>query len=146
MLKKFFTSSILLAALLLNMAALPGIIKAATTDVSNNPTTDISNNPTTDVSNSGCRATFCLENPFKIGNNLYDVLKNIVHNVLLPIGGILCVLAFIFAGFKYVTAQGDPKAIDTAHKMLLYASIGTVLLLGAEVFSTAISNTVNSLM
>ncbi len=85
-----------------------------------------------------------LENPFKdtVGNNLYDLLKAVLDNIIIPIGGILCVLAFIYAGFRYVTAGGSDTKIKDAHNALLYAAIGTAVLLGAKVITEVVYNTV----
>lgn len=88
---------------------------------------------------------FEFPNPFKTGNNLYDLLKNIVEKVIIPIGGVLCVLAFIYAGFRYVWARGKPTAIQEANRALLYAAIGTAVLLGAWVISKVIENTIGAL-
>mgnify|MGYP003394299859 FL=1 len=49
------------------------------------------------------------------------------------------------SGFMYVTAQGDETKIKTAHKSLLYTSIGTAVLLGAWTLANVICNTVNDL-
>ena len=87
-----------------------------------------------------------IENPFKVGDNLYDLMKAIVNNIILPIGGVLCVLAFIYSGFKYVMARGDEKAIGEAHNALLYSAVGTALLLGAWLFANVIKETVNQLI
>lgn len=88
---------------------------------------------------------FTLDNPFKHGDNLYDLLKAIINQIILPIGGVLAVLAFIYAGFLYVSAQGDEKKIQTAHRALLYTAIGTAVLLGAWVIANVIENTINQL-
>ena len=85
-------------------------------------------------------------NPFNVGHdNLYDLAKAIVDNIILPIGGTLCVLAFIYAGFKYVTAQGKPTAISEANKTLLYAAIGTAVLLGSWVIANVIDTTIKAI-
>jgi hypothetical protein len=89
---------------------------------------------------------FKIDNPFKVGDTLYDLVKAIVNNIILPIGGVLCVLAFIYSGFLYVTARGDSGQIKTAHSALLYASIGTAVLLGAWVIANAIRATVNQII
>ena len=86
-----------------------------------------------------------LSNPFKGGDSLIALLRTIINEILLPIGGVLAVLAFIYSGFKYVTAQGDPKKIESAHRALLYTAIGTALLLGAWMFATVICNTIGQL-
>jgi hypothetical protein len=89
---------------------------------------------------------FTIDNPFRVGDNLYDLVEAIVNNIILPIGGVLCVLAFIYSGFLYVTAGGDSGQIKTAHTALLYASIGTAVLLGAWVIASVIRNTINQVI
>jgi TRAP-type C4-dicarboxylate transport system permease small subunit len=87
-----------------------------------------------------------LKNPFAVGDNLYDVAKAIVNNVILPIGGVLAVLAFIYSGFKFVMARGKEKEITDAKNALLYSVIGTAVLLGAWVIANVIENTIKQLM
>ncbi len=87
-----------------------------------------------------------ISNPFKVGDDLYTVLKALVDNVVLPIGGVLCVLGFIYAGFRYVIARGDQKAIGDAHRTLLHVAIGTAVLLGSWMLATVVQNTVGSVL
>lgn len=58
----------------------------------------------------------------------------------------LVVLALIHAGFRYVTAQGNPTKISEAHRMLTYALIGALIIFGAEIIGGVISETVKSFM
>lgn len=90
--------------------------------------------------------SFSLQNPFRVDGNLFDLAQAIVNNVVLPIGGTLCVLAFIYAGFMYVTAQGNPTQIGKAHYALLFAAIGTAVLLGSWMIADVIGTTVNNLI
>lgn len=87
-----------------------------------------------------------LKNPFKVGNDLYSVLEGIVKNVIMPIGGILCVLAFIYAGFLYVTAGGKEAQITKAHNALLFAAIGTAVLLGAWTIALVVRTTIEQVI
>lgn len=96
-------------------------------------------------SNSGS-----IPNPFNCGGaggncNLFIFINTIVDRVLLPIGGILVVLAFIYSGFKFVMAQGNDGELKTAKAALTHTAIGAAILLGAKVLTTVIANTVNSL-
>jgi type IV secretory pathway VirB2 component (pilin) len=86
-----------------------------------------------------------IENPFKTGDSLPALFNSIIDNVLFPIGGVLAVLAFIWVGFMFVTAQGDPNKIETARRALLYVAIGTALLLGARAISLLVTNTIDAL-
>jgi len=110
------------------------------TSVSNPPNTSVSNPPNTSVSNP---QNIKLENPLKGGvDSLFGLLRLIIDKILLPIGGILAVLAFIYSGFLYVTAQGSEDKIKKAHNALLWTAVGTALLLGAWVFAGAICGTI----
>ncbi len=106
-----------------------------------NPPTGPGINPPTSVT------SIKIENPFnsKVGNSLFGLVKAIVNNIVLPVGGILCVLAFIYAGFKYVMAQGNSTKLEEANRTLLYAAIGTAVLLGAWVLANAVCETLNLL-
>ena len=90
-----------------------------------------------------------LQNPFNCGGvspcTLFTFLRSIIDNILLPIGGVLAVLAFIYSGFLYVTAQGNETSLKTAHRALLYTSIGTAILLGSWVIAKVIETTINQL-
>ncbi len=86
-----------------------------------------------------------LVNPFKGDGDLYALVKAIINGIVLPIGGMVAVLAFIYSGFTYVTARGDETAIKTAHRNFLYVAIGTAILLGAWVIAGVIENTLNQL-
>lgn len=90
-----------------------------------------------------------ITNPFNCGGStnctIVDLVKSIVNNILIPIGGVLAVLMIMYAGFLYVTAGGSDAQIKKAHQALLYAVIGAAILLGAWVISQAISATIDQL-
>lgn len=116
-----------------------------------NPPGNVSNspgnvsNPPGNVSNPGVQGT-TIPNPFRAGNTLFQLLETIVNEIILPIGGVLAVLAFIYSGFLYVTAQGSETKIAKAHKALLYTAVGTAILLGSWALGNVIKNTINQLM
>lgn len=89
------------------------------------------------------KVTAQIENPFKFGKTLPEFFSAILQNIVMPLGGILAVLAFVYAGFLYVTSGGNEEKIKTAHSALLYAAIGTAVLLGAVAAFKIISNTIN---
>lgn len=86
-----------------------------------------------------------IPNPFAHGDTVQGLFRAIIDNVVLPIGGVLAVMAFIFSGFLYVMAQGNPEKIKKAHNALLYTAIGTAILLGAWVISNVITTTIKQL-
>ncbi len=86
-----------------------------------------------------------LVNPFSGGDSLFALMKTIIDKVILPIGGVLAVLAFIYSGFLYVMAQGNETKLKTAHKALLYTAIGTAVLLGSWVLANVICKTIGQI-
>ena len=84
------------------------------------------------------------------GNNknqcdLTAFINLILKNVIMPLAAVAAVLYIIWAGFSYVMAQGNSTKIAEAHKRLLFALIGTGILLGAAAISQVIQVTVKSL-
>jgi hypothetical protein len=85
-----------------------------------------------------------IANPFK-ANTIQDLIKSIVDDILMPIGGVVAVVMIMYAGFLFVTAGGEPGQITKAKDALLWGVIGAAILLGAWVISTAISTTIDQL-
>jgi hypothetical protein len=89
--------------------------------------------------------TYTLDNPLA-GSGITSVegLITAVLNVLLIIAVPVIIFFIVFAGFSYVTAQGNPEKIKQASRSLTYAIIGGVLILGAVAISEIIAGVVNS--
>ncbi len=81
-----------------------------------------------------------LSNP--IYANSFEELLFAVVDIAIFIGVTIAVFIFIFIGFKFVMAQGDPKALSEAKQWFLYAVIGTALLIGSKLIVEVIKNTV----
>lgn len=90
---------------------------------------------------SGCETGF-LCNPLKTNSiiGLFNSLLDVIMVLAMPV----IVIFIILAGFKYVTAQGDTYKVKQAHQALLYAVIGGVLILGAQLIMYVITNTINA--
>jgi len=85
-----------------------------------------------------------LENPIgKITS--FDVLIKSILNIVMTIGIPIAVLAIIYSGFLFVTAQGNPEKLESAKNALLWTVVGTAILLGSWVLATAISSTIGAL-
>ena len=82
-----------------------------------------------------------LKNP--LGDSTIIGFFNSIVDVLLVFAVPLIVFFIMYAGFLYVTARGNPTEITKAHKALLYALIGGVLILGAHALLLIISGTVS---
>lgn len=59
--------------------------------------------------------------------DLENTFGNAVQ-VILGLSGIVLFIMFITAGFKFITAGGDPKAMESAKHTLTYAVIGIVVI------------------
>lgn len=81
-----------------------------------------------------------LQNPLKT-NDIMVLVTNIMQ-IVVQIGGIVAVLAIIFVGFSYVQARGKPAKITKSHKSLQYTLIGIFILLGAQIITVIIKDTV----
>jgi hypothetical protein len=78
--------------------------------------------------------------PFKSLEELIVAVLRIFITIAVPI----IVLFIIYAGFKYVTAQGNAQQVQEATRALTYAIIGAVLIIGAVAISEIIANTVGA--
>ncbi len=58
----------------------------------------------------------------------FEAIFNNLVSVILGFAGIALFVMFLSGGFKYITAGGDPKAIEGAKKTLTYAIGGMILL------------------
>lgn len=105
--------------------------------------------PAPQVSNpSGKSSGFLLDvklkNPLKV-----DTIEGAVQffvNTLIKIAIPVIVLFFLWAGLKFILAQGNEKKITEAKNMFWYTIIGTLLILGAWTITNAIIGTVNSIV
>lgn len=68
-----------------------------------------------------------------------------VLQVLVSIGSVVAVFFLIYAGFLFVSAQGNEEKIKKAKNTFLWTVVGIALLLGAEVLTAVISGTVSRL-
>ena len=82
-----------------------------------------------------------IKNPLEADNisELFRALIDIVLVFAVPI----IVFFIIYAGFLYVTARGNEGTIEKAHRALLYALIGGLLILGARVLIDVVQGTVD---
>lgn len=54
-------------------------------------------------------------------------------NLLSLVAGVIAVIMLIVSGFKYITSQGDAGSITSAKNSLLYAIIGLVVVVFAQI-------------
>ena len=84
-----------------------------------------------------------IQNPLKFDTftEFLTTLLNIIITIAVPI----VVLAIVYSDFLFVTAQGNETKLEKAKKVMVWRLIGGVLVLGAQVVSTARQVTVDEL-
>jgi hypothetical protein len=91
-----------------------------------------------------CSGDTCLKNPLR-----FPTLERFIEGVLQAVVMIalpIIVGFMVFAGFKYIFAQGNQNKITEAHKNFTWVVIGTILILSAWVLATLIGATVTQLL
>ncbi len=105
-------------------------------------------NPAGDNNPTPVNQQITISNPLKCDgqdcSTLLGLITAILNNIIMPIAAVAVVCYIIWAGWKYVQAQGNPKAIEDANRNLLWALIGAGVLLGAAGISAVVQTTVNS--
>ncbi|KKT36751.1 MAG: hypothetical protein UW25_C0004G0079 [Candidatus Nomurabacteria bacterium GW2011_GWB1_44_12] len=92
---------------------------------------------------SGLSANTQLQNPIKYStfSEFAAAVTKTAVQVLMP----FIVLAFIYSGFLFVSAQGNETKLTNAKNILLYSMLGAFILLGAWGFAQIIGQTVSTL-
>ena len=85
-----------------------------------------------------------IQNPLCV--NTLDQAIYAVLGVIIQIGSIVLVIFFVYAGFNFVSAQGDPKKLETARHAFFGVVVGAAILIGAEALSQMIKNTLQPIM
>jgi hypothetical protein len=84
-----------------------------------------------------------VKNPLGVGS-FCGLIKALLRAVI-AIGIPIAVLFIVYAGFKFVIAQGKPDKLREARQNLMYTFIGIAIFLGAWLLAMVIANTVNEL-
>jgi hypothetical protein len=89
-------------------------------------------------------AEVTIVNPLKNTETINELIKKILEGVI-KIGMPIIVLAIIYCGFLFVSAQGKPESIKKAKDALIYTLIGAAILLGSWAIAQLIGDTVKAL-
>jgi hypothetical protein len=91
---------------------------------------------------------FKIKNPLNFGDNpdIGSIVTGILEGIVMPLAGVLVVLAILYSGFKFVTAQGNAKAIEDARTGLLWVLVGAVVLLGATGIAKVLDGTIRQIL
>jgi hypothetical protein len=65
----------------------------------------------------------------------------VLYTIVLPLGFIVVVFYIILSGYKFVTAQGNPKLIEEAKNNFFAVLIGAAVLLGSVAIASAVNGT-----
>ncbi len=60
-------------------------------------------------------------------DNLLDIIASVI-NILMGLLGVLAVLLFLYGGFTWMIAAGNPDKVETAKKIILAAVIGLIII------------------
>ena len=93
--------------------------------------------------NTGASTTTTLKNPLAVATMEEFLIKVLqaVQMVLYPI----IVIAVMYAGFLFITAQGNVAKITKAKQALMWVLIGAGIILGAEIIARAVQETITNL-
>lgn len=64
-------------------------------------------------------------------DDLVTLIQNIINFLLYTVAVPVATLLFMWAGFKYLTAGGDPGKVKAAHSIFMNVFIGFLIALGA---------------
>ncbi|MEX0917792.1 MAG: pilin [Candidatus Paceibacterota bacterium] len=136
---KKFCSHLYLASILF-LASLPGVLLAQQGE---DGTGDVQGEDGTGGGRYTGGEGVQLQNP--LGDQTLLGFFQDILDVIMVFAVPIIVFFIIYAGFKYVMAQGKPEEISTANRALLFAVVGGVLILGAQLLLYVISGTINAL-
>ena len=57
-----------------------------------------------------------------------------LYTAAIALGGVICLIALIWGGLRFLTSAGNPAAMADARERILYGIIGLLILLGSFVF------------
>ncbi|MFA5764054.1 MAG: hypothetical protein WC915_04540 [archaeon] len=84
-----------------------------------------------------------IQNPLKGVGNITGLVSSMMVYVT-RIGGVIAIFAFIYSGFLFVKAQGNPEGLKTAKTVFKNTVIGVAILLGAQLIASIVVGTIKS--
>ena len=95
------------------------------------------------LGNKDIKTEVKLKNP--IDAKTFQELVEAILEIVVTIGTPIAILAIIYCGFLFVSAQGKPEKLKDARTALLWTIVGVVVLLGAKLLATVIAGTITNL-
>ncbi len=74
-----------------------------------------------------------------VNNPVVSVIVDVIQ-ILLTVIGVVAVIVIMVAGFRYVTSSGDPGTINAAKNTILFAVIGLVIAVSAQIIIAFVLN------
>ena len=122
----------------------PGTVKSsgssgssATGNTSSNSGADSGNS--LEIKASQMNLKLSLDNPVGDVKTIPDFVEKCLNAILILLSPIVTIM-ILYGGFLFVTARGDVEKLQLAKSTILYAFIGTAIILGAKGFSTLIAS------
>lgn len=85
------------------------------------------------------------DNGANIGANwVFNIINNLLYMVVWPVFVAISIGMFGWAGFLYLTAQGDVTKVTTAHKAVVFAIIGIIIVLLSYGYMNYLRNSLNN--
>jgi len=69
----------------------------------------------------------------KAASSTLNKVLQLVLQMISAIAGVIAVIMLIVGGFKYITSQGDANAAASARNTLIYAIVGIMIVVFAQV-------------
>ena len=79
--------------------------------------------------------------PKNVNINILNVIAG-VFNLVWPITVAVIIIMFIYAGFQFLTAQGDPGKVGEARQSVIWGAAGVAVILLAFSIITLIRTTI----
>ncbi|HVZ76180.1 MAG TPA: pilin [Candidatus Paceibacterota bacterium] len=148
--KRFFViyRDVILTLVSLLVMLIPAVSTAAGTHLAvDTPIVQQGNNTivSQNASNSSCPSgSNCLENPLGSITSVCQLMLALL-NAVMVIGIPVAILFIIWAGFKFIIAQGNPGELGEAKTNFYHVIIGIAIFLGASLIASVIINTLRNL-
>lgn len=98
------------------------------------------------VDDSGLKATATESGIVTTKSNTIAGITGSVISIVLPFAGTIIVVLFIYAGFLWMTAQGDEGRVKQAKLIIRNAIIGTVLMFSSYVIANTVANSIGTIL
>jgi tellurite resistance protein TehA-like permease len=86
-----------------------------------------------DASTAVCDALGATGQGCNEGGSQINTVLEVVLNILSFIAGVIAIIMLIIAGLKYITSQGDAGKAASARNTIIYALVGAVIVVFAQI-------------